>query len=91
MRICIVIFTQNTSPGVNITQIIASDSDLGPEGELEIGFVANDALDGDHSLFNIDSDTGLITIKENLDRELKETYEVWGEGILYREGSGHLS
>ena len=69
-------FQQNATLGTNITQIKATDSDFGPEGQLEIGFVPNEALAEDHSFFNIDPDSGIITIKNELDRELKQSYQV---------------
>ena len=58
--------------GVNVTTIVAVDRD---GQELTYSFFSNDP-DDDSSYFDIDSTTGVITVKKNLDRELQGEYEV---------------
>ena len=65
---------QEAEPGTNVTRIEAESTD--PSVTLTFTFIVNDELREDASKFDIDPDTGLITVKEELDRETQQRYEV---------------
>lgn len=67
---------QGAGPGTNVTQINAEVRNPKPGSRITYGFVVNEAINDDSSKFNIDPDTGLITVKEPLDFETQTTYEV---------------
>ena len=69
-----VIIFQEAEPGTNVTRIEAESTD--PSVTLTFTFIVNDELREDASKFDIDPDTGLITVKEELDRETQQRYEV---------------
>ena len=59
-----------------MTQIVGIDRIPGDERTITYGFVINDVLAEDASKFHIDPVTGVITVREQLDRERKQLYEV---------------
>ena len=73
---------QELVPGSNVTQIIGIDRNPQDDRVLRYGFVPNDALADDMSRFNIDPETGVITVKGRLDREAQQVYEV---GVILTE------
>ncbi|KAM4697236.1 protocadherin-16 [Discoglossus pictus] len=58
---------ENQPPGVTVLTIKAVDRDLGPSGRITYGGVTGEE-------FSLDSDTGILTTKIQLDREVKELY-----------------
>ncbi|XP_048088424.1 protocadherin gamma-C5-like isoform X34 [Alosa alosa] len=66
---------ENSPPGALVTQINASDSDYGMNAEVSYLFdkyTPQDVL----KLFSVDSATGEIHVKDELDRELANVYDI---------------
>uniref|UniRef100_T1IAK5 Cadherin domain-containing protein n=1 Tax=Rhodnius prolixus TaxID=13249 RepID=T1IAK5_RHOPR len=75
--------SENSSIGSPVFRVIASDPDNpnSLEGQVRFSFLQDGA---DSLAFNIDPVTGLITTKENLDREVKSNYTL----LLVAQDSG---
>ena len=57
-------------------QVIAEDEDIGTNGEVEYEFVTSQSSRPDYEFFNIDRQTGEITVAKDIDREIQATYYV---------------
>ncbi|XP_017559221.2 protocadherin alpha-5-like [Pygocentrus nattereri] len=66
---------ENAPPGTTIVKVHASDPDEGLNGEIIYGFYNHDN-DQDINAFSINSETGEITIKGELDYERKSAVEI---------------
>ncbi|KAG8278460.1 hypothetical protein J6590_019088 [Homalodisca vitripennis] len=67
--------SENSSIGSPVFRVVATDPDdpNSPEGQLKYSFLQ----DGSDSLaFKIDAETGLITLRQTLDREVKDRYSL---------------
>ncbi|RZF46512.1 hypothetical protein LSTR_LSTR009294 [Laodelphax striatellus] len=75
--------SENSSIGSPVFRVVAADPDdpNSPEGQLRFSFLQDGA---DSLAFKIDPETGLITTKQQLDREKKEKYSL----ILVAQDSG---
>lgn len=67
---------ENVPRGTRILKVHASDGDLGRNGELayEISSMTSKLA---RDIFDIDSETGEIHLKSELDREVKDSHKVW--------------
>ncbi|XP_077866254.1 uncharacterized protein LOC100329017 [Saccoglossus kowalevskii] len=63
---------ENTLVGAPIYTAAASDDDYGFHGEIE--YYITDGTQGDDGTFHINSQTGLVTLGSNLDREYRDLY-----------------
>ncbi|GBM44837.1 Cadherin-related tumor suppressor [Araneus ventricosus] len=64
--------SENTSVGLSVLQVFASDVDEGLNGQVRYSIIAGD-LNHD---FVIDQDTGIIRVSKNLDYERKSHYSL---------------
>ncbi|MBN3275785.1 PC11X protein, partial [Polyodon spathula] len=74
---------ENAPVGTSVTQLHATDADLGLNAQIHFSF-SNQISNAAKRLFNIDSTTGLITIKEPLDREASPVHKLM---VLASDGS----
>ncbi|XP_068182044.1 protocadherin gamma-A2-like isoform X1 [Antennarius striatus] len=65
---------ENAAKGTVLTTVSASDADDGAHGRIQysISNVPEDA----HDLFHVDKDSGVVTLKENVDYEKFQHYEI---------------
>ncbi|EDO35412.1 predicted protein, partial [Nematostella vectensis] len=63
---------ENTKPGVSILRVSAADRDSGSNGDIKYA-IDWDAIQS-NSIFDLDSSTGVIRTKQNLDFEVKNSY-----------------
>ncbi|XP_077433283.1 protocadherin alpha-8-like isoform X15 [Vanacampus margaritifer] len=66
---------ENAPVGTTIIQVNATDSDSGSNGEVVYSF-GSDVKDKIRQLFNIDSVTGEIIVKGNVDFEEQDSYDI---------------
>ncbi|KAM8847831.1 protocadherin alpha-3-like isoform 4-T4 [Synchiropus picturatus] len=66
---------ENTPPGAHVLSVHARDLDEGPNGEIIYSFINHDG-DNDVDLFQIDPETGEITVKGLLDHEINNAVEI---------------
>ncbi|KAJ8262335.1 hypothetical protein GJAV_G00165280 [Gymnothorax javanicus] len=59
-----VVIKEDTAVGTDIIQVEATDKDLGVNGKIRYSLVANT------DMFSIDKDTGVVTVRSPLDREV---------------------
>jgi len=57
-----------TNPGTNLLNVSTYDRDIGSNSDISYSLMASD--DADH--FEINSDTGMVYLNENLDREVQD-------------------
>ncbi|XP_058856955.1 protocadherin-11 X-linked-like isoform X2 [Acipenser ruthenus] len=74
---------ENAPVGTSVTQLHATDADLGLNAQIHFSF-SNQISNAAKRLFNIDSTSGLITIKEPLDREASPVHKLT---VLASDGS----
>ncbi|KAJ8394081.1 hypothetical protein AAFF_G00054250 [Aldrovandia affinis] len=74
---------ENTAVGTSVTQLHATDADLGSNAQIHFSF-SNQISAATKRLFAIDSNTGLITIKQPLDREMTPVHKLI---VLASDGS----
>ncbi|MGH0127533.1 UNVERIFIED_CONTAM: hypothetical protein FKN15_041340 [Acipenser sinensis] len=74
---------ENAPVGTSVTQLHATDADLGLNAQIHFSF-SNQISNAAKRLFNIDSASGLITIKEPLDREASPVHKLT---VLASDGS----
>lgn len=67
---------ENSTIGSPVFQVVASDPDDPnlPNGKITFKFLEDGNFGSDASAFTINSETGLITTKNLLDREMKDSY-----------------
>ncbi|XP_039621712.1 protocadherin-11 X-linked isoform X2 [Polypterus senegalus] len=74
---------ENAPVGTSVTQLHATDSDLGINAQIFFSF-SNQISNAAKKLFAIDNATGLITVKEPLDREVTPVHKLI---VLASDGS----
>lgn len=65
---------QNATLGSTVIQVEAFDEDIGPNGAVR--YRLRQDLSGDWRTFTIDDTTGIIQLRQPLDRERQKTYQV---------------
>lgn len=60
--------------GSTVITVKAVDADVGPNAAVR--YRLRQDLTGDWATFRVDQDTGLITLKQPLDRETQKLYQV---------------
>lgn len=65
---------QNATLGSTVIAVEAIDADVGPNAAVRYRLKQDNT--GDWRTFSIDQDSGLITLKQPLDREKQKTYQV---------------
>lgn len=65
---------QNATVGTQIVKVEANDADIGPNGDVH--FRLKQDLAGHWRTFEINDKSGVITLKQTLDRETQRLYEV---------------
>ncbi|CAL8354926.1 unnamed protein product [Merluccius merluccius] len=72
---CTTQIAENSRPGSTVTAVNATDADEGLNGDVVYSLRSKDQ---DHVLdiFQIDPDTGVITVKGNVDYEIKKAFEI---------------
>ncbi|XP_076130156.1 protocadherin gamma-C5-like [Alosa pseudoharengus] len=65
---------ENTALGIEVLRIRAIDLDEGPNGEVEY-FFGEQSVDATRQLFDINSETGVISVKGELDFEKANLYK----------------
>ncbi|XP_052010943.1 protocadherin alpha-3-like isoform X2 [Xyrauchen texanus] len=70
--------SENAPAGTSIVTVLASDSDEGLNGEIMYSFIRHDDDDDDNvaNAFTIDSVSGLISVKGNIDYETSNAVEI---------------
>ncbi|KAJ8282107.1 hypothetical protein COCON_G00046260 [Conger conger] len=74
---------ENAPVGTSVTQLHATDADLGSNAQIHFSF-SNQISATTKRLFTIDSNTGLITIRQPLDREMTPVHKLI---VLASDGS----
>ncbi|XP_064184223.1 protocadherin-11 X-linked isoform X1 [Anguilla rostrata] len=74
---------ENAPVGTSVTQIHATDADLGSNAQIHFSF-SNQISAATKRLFAIDSNTGLITVRQPLDREMTPVHKLI---VLASDGS----
>ncbi|XP_023650766.1 protocadherin-11 X-linked isoform X1 [Paramormyrops kingsleyae] len=74
---------ENAPVGTSVTQLHATDADLGSNAQIHFSF-SNQISPATKQLFTIDSTTGLITIRQQLDREVTPVHKLI---VLASDGS----
>ncbi|TMS17112.1 Protocadherin-1 [Larimichthys crocea] len=64
-------FAEGNQPGDKVLDVVATDADSGTNAELVYSIIENSAT----RLFEIDANTGVVRVKNLLDREETERYE----------------
>ncbi|XP_072252469.1 protocadherin alpha-3-like [Leuresthes tenuis] len=72
--------SENTSQGTVVTKLNATDLDEGMNGKILYSFIKRGNSDPSN-IFNLNSETGQITVKGNLDYEETSAYEVRVQAI----------
>ncbi|XP_047190552.1 protocadherin alpha-3-like [Scophthalmus maximus] len=70
-----VVLQENAPTGTTVIQVNATDMDEGANGEVVYSF-GSDVKDKIRELFDIDSVTGEITVKGNVDFEEQDSYDI---------------
>lgn len=65
---------QNATLGSTVIQVEAVDEDIGPNGAVR--YRLKQDLSGDWRTFTIDDVSGIIQLRQPLDRERQKTYQV---------------
>ncbi|XP_034147531.1 protocadherin alpha-2 isoform X32 [Esox lucius] len=71
---------ENVSPGTAIISVTATDLDEGVNGEIVYSLIGRGSLSSSDT-FSINSDTGRLTVKKNLDHEETSAYEIRVEAM----------
>ncbi|CAG09728.1 unnamed protein product [Tetraodon nigroviridis] len=74
---------ENAPMGTSVAQLHATDADLGSNAQIHFTF-SNQISAGTKRHFSIDGSTGLITVKQSLDRELTPVHKLI---VLASDGS----
>lgn len=74
---------ENAPMGTSVAQLHATDADLGSNAQIHFSF-SNQISAGTKRHFSIDGSTGLITVKQTLDRELTPVHKLI---VLASDGS----
>uniref|UniRef100_A0A672SN31 Si:dkeyp-115d7.2 n=1 Tax=Sinocyclocheilus grahami TaxID=75366 RepID=A0A672SN31_SINGR len=67
---------ENAHPGTSVVTVHASDADEGLNGEIVYSFIRSDDDDNIANAFTIDSVSGIISIKGNIDYEARNAVEI---------------
>ncbi|XP_071787614.1 protein dachsous-like [Asterias amurensis] len=63
---------EGQSSGIYVIQVSANDADHGTNGQIRY-FIRSGNID---NAFNLDANTGIVTTKANLDREIRDSYKL---------------
>ncbi|XP_066572837.1 protocadherin gamma-C5-like [Amia ocellicauda] len=84
--------SENIDPGTSVLTLKATDLDEGPNGEIQYSFGTHTS-DAVNKMFNINSDTGVISVIRNLDYEESKfyTFDVGAKDKGSPEFEGHCT